>query len=56
MEVTVSFPKSLCSAALDAALDAQDIPFQCKDNVVNVGNIKAKLQTELSIFFGAEIK
>ena len=65
MEVTVSFPKSLCSAGVDAqdipfqcednvvnsaALDAQDIPFQCEDNVVNVGNIKAELQKELSIF------
>jgi hypothetical protein len=35
-----------------AGVDAQDIPcpFQCEDNVVSVGNIKAKLQTELSIF------
>jgi hypothetical protein len=35
-----------------AGVDTQDIPcpFQCEDNVVNVGNIKAELQKELSIF------
>jgi hypothetical protein len=46
-DVTVSFPESLCRASLDA----QGIPFRCDDAIIaDVGNIRAKLQSELSIF------
>jgi len=44
MEVTVSFPKSLCGGS-------QDISIQCDDAAdVNDGNNMARLQTELSVF------